>query len=74
MEWVKLSAVVHETVPDVTKINCPNCFSSNFGFEYIGDSEKRKEKREKRKEKREKRQLLRSLNGLIKVLSFPLCL
>jgi hypothetical protein len=40
-QWLKLSAVVQETVPDVPKINCTSCSSSNISFEYIGDSEKR---------------------------------
>lgn len=40
-QWLKLSAIVQETVPDVPKINCPNCNSTNISFEYIGDREKR---------------------------------
>lgn len=40
-KWLRLSAIVQDTVPNVPKINCPGCSSSNISFEYIGDIEKR---------------------------------
>lgn len=34
-EWLKLAAVVQESIPDVPKINCPSCSSSKISFEYM---------------------------------------